>query len=187
VVQLRLRWLTPALGMSRVAIPAAFIAWLRRGVIGAVSPSKDPRATHRAASITSAESTGSVTCPPAHANEKPSSMMSSGVRRISCAACPSGSLVESRLTHDAICVDRHPSSPSAVPNHSWPARLDGLPRARSCYRLHGSGIRRSVGTSQISHLLAANVEFGGLASGCSATVARIKWMSEFAATTQHVS
>jgi hypothetical protein len=40
------------------------------------------------------------------ANEKPTFATSSGVRRTSCAACPSGSLAESGLTPDAIRVNR---------------------------------------------------------------------------------
>jgi hypothetical protein len=134
VARLRLRWLMSALRMAQVAIPAAFAAWLRRGVIGALSPYKDAPAAHRAASITSAESITSVTRLPGRTIEQPSSRMSIGVRRISWVAWPSGSLVE--LTPDAICVDLRLSSPSALHNHSWPAHLEGLPRPRLCSRLH---------------------------------------------------
>lgn len=136
VARLRLQWVTPALRTARIAIPAAFVARLRRDVIGALSPGKDAGATHPAPSITSSESIGSATRIQAQANEKPSATMASGVRRMSCVACPSGSSVESRLTPLAICVDRRLSSRSAAHNHSWLTCLEGLPRARSRSRLH---------------------------------------------------
>jgi hypothetical protein len=85
VARLRLRRVLrphPALQIARVAVPAAFVAGLRGGAAGALLLGNDGQTAHPAASTPSAESTVSVT------------------------PFPSGSLVESGLTTDAIRVHR---------------------------------------------------------------------------------
>jgi hypothetical protein len=110
----RLMRLHSPLRTARVAVPAAFVVGLRRSVAGALMPGDDAQAAYPAPSMTSPESTASVTRLLAQANEKP-------------------------VMRYAICVSRrHPRVTVIHGLHA--SRIDGeLRRGLDCmiWRFHG--------------------------------------------------